>query len=1183
MQNGQISLLRTAKFLPLFLTQFFGSFNDNVYKSGILILLSYKIASVEESNIMATIAGGLFILPFLIFSATAGQLADKYEKSGLIQKIKLAEIFIMGIGSLGIMTSNIYLMFLMLFLMGAQSTFFGPIKFSILPEALTKDQLIAGNALIEAGTFFAILLGSVAGGAVFIVGGAANVVLSIAVILIAIAGWYSSLSIPKTKPKDPNLIISWNIISETISVIETARKNSVVMYAILGTSWFWLVGATFLTQFPGYTKDIIGGSETIVTLLLSIFSIGIAAGCMFCDRLLKSEINPTYVPLGILLISFFLIDLYFASKGYIPDPEHKLSIMEFLSIGRSYRVLFDLFALSLSSGLYIVPLYAIMQYYTKEKFRSRVLGASNIINAVFMVIASLVTVLLFQLCGFNVLQLFLFMAFCNTVVAIYIVKILPDALIRSVLRMILKTLYRVEVSGKENFHAAGKRVLIISNHTSFLDGVLLVAFFPEKVTFAISPIQARRWWIKPLLSLVRTFAINPAHPIKTKTLIKDIRSGLKVVIFPEGRLTETGSLMKIYEGPGMIADKSDAMILPVRIDGAQHSIFSRLRGKLRIKLFPKITITILEPVKFEIDSKLQGRERRVEASKKLYDIMSLMIFESSDYQKTVFEALIDARNTHGFFHRIAEDIKRKPIIYGMFILKSFTLGAILKRKTTYGKNVGIMLPNMIATLLTFYGLQAFGRIPAMINFSAGVSSILHACKISELKTVITSRKFILSANLEEIVQAMQSNGIKIIILEDLAKGLHIFSKIFGIFASLFPLTCFHLIQRVAEIKRGIDYNNPSYNLCKKPAVILFTSGSEGKPKGVVLSHANLLANCYQLLSIIDLNPSDNIFNVLPVFHTFGLLGGAILPIMSGIKVFEYPSPLHYRVIPELIYDTDTTIFFATDTFLAGYAKYAHPYDFYSIRYVIAGAEKLKDETRKLWADRFGVRIFEGYGCTETSPGVAINTPMHFKIGTVGRIFPGMKFVLDKIEGVENGGRLIVSGPNIMLGYLDSTAENGIKFPEYKFSNPDIVKKCKGEKWYDTGDVVLIDDEGYIKIIDRLKRFAKIGGEMVSLMAVETYINEIIQMKPEDIIPGVVTGGTRNAIISLDDEKKGEQLVLVTNVGNAEREMIVTHFKKMGYAELSIPKKIIYMKDIPLLGSGKTDYIKLKELITSGNY
>ena len=973
-------------------------------------------------------------------------------------------------------------------------------------------------------------------------------------------GWISSLYIPETKVCDPDLKFSFNIFKETMELINISKKNHIVYLSILGTSWFWLIGATMITQFPSYTKDVIGGADAIITVFLTTFSLGIGIGCMLCNRLLKGEISPTYVPLGILLITVFLIDLYFASKYYHPNPSHLMTLSEFLLYGPSWRVIFDLFALSVSSGLYIVPLYAIMQYHTKEKFRSRIIGSSNVLNSLFIAVSALVAFALYVL-GFNVMGLFLFLAIANGFVALFICKILPDALIRSVLRMLLKTIYRVEVIGKENYFETGRRALIIANHTSFLDAVLLVAFLPEKVTFAISPIQAKRWWIKPFLNLVSTYSINPAEPMKTKTLIKDIRRGLKVVIFPEGRLTETGSLMKIYEGPGMIADRSDAMILPIRIEGAQYSIFSRLGGKLRTRLFPKIVITMLEPVKFQIPDGLVGRERRVFASKQLYQVMSEMIFLSSDYKKTLFQSLIDAKNLHGMTHRILEDIQRKPMNYQEMISRSFILGSIISIRTKYQENVGLMLPNTSVALLTFFGLQAFGRVPAMINYTTGYSNIISCAKSANVRQIITSKKFILTAGLENLVEKLDEAGLTIVFLEDYKKGFYFFDKLLGFTLGFIPSLYYDLIQRIEEVRNKVNYKDENYHRYEKPAVILFTSGSEGVPKGVALSHSNLLANCYQLLSMLAVDPKDKILNVLPIFHTFGMTGGVVLPIMSGMKVFQYPSPLHYRVIPEMIYDTDTTIFFATDTFLSGYAKYAHPYDFYSIKYVFAGAEKLKEETKKIWSESFGVRIFEGYGCTETSPAISINTPMNYKNGTVGKALPGVSVKIEKVEGIEKGGKLIVSGPNIMLGYYYASDPGAYSFPRHIFAD----KTRPSGNWYDTGDIVDIDEDGFIKIVDRVKRFAKVGGEMVSLQAVEGYIHKLY--------PDHIAG-----IVAIPDARKGEQLVLVSQNPNFSKQDLTKFFRENGYPEIALPKYVINDQELPLLGTGKIDYVKLKQLV-----
>jgi len=594
--------------------------------------------------------------------------------------------------------------------------------------------------------------------------------------------------------------------------------------------------------------------------------------------------------------------------------------------------------------------------------------------------------------------------------------------------------------------------------------------------------------------------------------------------------------MKVYEGPGMIADKSGAMILPVSIRGARYTPFTRLKGKFRIRWFPKITLTFMEPRKFVLPDDIKGRKRRQLAGSKLYDLMAETLFLASNYERTLFQSVLDAREVHGGKHVIVEDIERKPLSYNKFIACSFVLGHELEKSTAVGENVGVLLPNMVSTVITFFSLHAFGRVPALLNFSSGSKNLLSACKTAELKTVYTSSKFIQAAKLEAAVDAIEAAGVQVIALEDLRKNITFGDKLKGFLAALSPQTHYNRICKTQD--------------AKSPAVILFTSGSEGTPKGVVLSHKNLQANRTQLSTRIDFAPTDTVFNAMPVFHSFGLTGGTLLPILSGIRTFFYPSPLHYRIVPELAYDTNATILFGTDTFLTGYGKYANSYDFYNLRYVFAGAEKLKPETTKIWSEKFGVRIFEGYGATETSPGLSINTPMHNLPGSVGRLLPGIQYKLEKVPGIKEGGRLIVSGPNIMSGYLLADQPGVLQPPE--------------DGWYDTGDIVEVNAQDYLFIKGRAKRFAKIGGEMVSLTAVEGFVSNLW---PEG----------EHAVVALPDPKKGEQLVLVTTYTEAAREDIVKYTREQGIAELSIPKIIKTVDKIPLLGTGKTDYVEVKRL------
>lgn len=1135
MHPDQWHLLKTRRFLPLFLTQFLGAFNDNVFKNALIILITFT--AVEQSalspQIMITIAAGIFILPFFLFSAIAGQLADRHDKARLIRIIKTIEIVLMLGAALGFYLQSTGLLMLILFLMGTQSAFFGPIKYGILPDQLEKNELIGGNALIDSSTFVSILLGTICGGLLIMMDNGA-LIISCLVITVSVLGLVSSFSIPATQPVDATLKVNYNFLFETFAIIQQAHQHPVIFRSILGISWFWLFGASFLSQFPTFAKDVIGGNEQVVTLFLATFTVGIAIGALLCNRLLKGEIAATYVPLGIIGMTLFTVDLYFASNSLTDvSPAVLIGAGEYLQSLTHWRILIDLLGISICGGIYIVPLYAIIQDRAELSHMSRTFAATNILNALFMVVSALAISMMLAR-DYTVVQIFLTIAAVNGLMAVYIATLLPRSLVKSILRWVFHTFYRLDIKGGEHFQKLDEKTVIIANHLSFLDALLIGAYAPHHVSFAINTHIAQRWWLRPFLFLADTIALNPANPLSTRALIERVRKGQRIVIFPEGRLTVTGSLMKIYEGPAMIADKTGAQVLPIIISGAQYTPFSRLRGKVRIRWFPKITLTVMPPLRFDLPDEIRGRKRRQAAGVKLYDVMSEMMFRSNSLHPSLFQSLLDARSTHGSGHLIAEDIERKPINYRQLIMRSFILGAALRKHTGECAAIGVLLPNMVNTLICFFGLQAFGRVPAMLNYSTSANNLVSACNTAAIDIVITARRFIQAGKLAHLVDALASAKVRIIYLEELVPQISVLAKVNGALFSLIPRLYYRLNNK------NIDSD--------ATAVILFTSGSEDVPKAVLLSHRNIQANRYQVSSRIDFGPTDIVFNVLPIFHSFGLTGGTLLPVLSGIRTFFYPSPLHYRIIPELVYDTNATLMFGTDTFLSGYARFANAYDFQSIRYVFAGAEKLKEETRQQWAVKFGIRIFEGYGATETSPILCLNTPMHHKPGTVGRLMPCIDYRLEPVPGIHDGGKLLVSGPNIMKGYYLADQAAVLRPPE--------------NGWYDTGDIVSVDETGYLTIKGRVKRFAKIGGEMVSLTAVENYVG---QLWPE----------YSHAVTHMPDPKKGEQIILVTTHPDPQRDALVGYARQNGISELSIPKMLLQIDAIPLLGTGKVDYVALK--------
>ncbi len=780
-----------------------------------------------------------------------------------------------------------------------------------------------------------------------------------------------------------------------------------------------------------------------------------------------------------------------------------------------------------------------MQYFSSRAHRSRVVAANNVVNSVFMIASTILLSLLFSF-EFTVQTAILFISLANLGVAAYIyhllpeIKIIPEALVRWFFRFIISKFYKVEVKGLENFYAAGKRAVIVANHLSYIDPPLIGAYLPEKFIFAIDAEQAQEAWVKPFLRIGESYPIDRTNAMALKALIAEIKKNKKIVIFPEGRISVTGSLMKIYEGPGMIADKADAPILPIRIDGTQYTFFSKVKHLVKRQYCPTITITVLPPVRLTAPPELVGRERRKYIGQELYNIMSDMMFESSDYKKTFFQSLIDAGKIHGFDRRIMQDLDGNKTCYRDLITKSFALGEVIAKNTHINEHVGLMLPSAVGSAITFFAMQAYSRIPTMINFTSGVGTIVSACTTARVKTIYTSRKFIQKAELEKLAFALEQS-FNLVYLEDLKDKIIFSIKFKAFFGGLFPNFYY------SQVCENMDDT--------KAAVILFTSGTEGQPKAVVLSHRNIQANRCQTAARLDFGRHDIAFNTLPLFHCFGMTG-MLLMVLQGIRTFFYPSPLHYRIVPEIMYDVGATILFSTDTFLNGYAQYAHPYDFYSLKYVFAGAEKLKSETRKLWLEKYGIRILEGYGATETAPVVAVNTSMHEKAGTVGKLLPKIEYRLRPIDGITKGGLLCLKGPNIMLGVM-STDHPGVVIP------PSVEEL--GEGWYNTGDIADVDDEGYVQILGRIKRFAKIGGEMISLLVVEE-------------LATALDSENLHAAIHVEDAKKGEKIILLTTSKIIDRESFVSAIKERGVSELHMPKSFVLVDSIPVLATGKIDYM-----------
>ncbi|MEL6711873.1 MAG: MFS transporter [Pseudomonadota bacterium] len=1218
----------SISFWPYMVVQFLSALNQNIIRSTVIM---YILFCMKNNDIMILLVNALFILPTLIFGLLAGRIGLYYDYTRIAQVVKFTEIFTVVLNLYAILTNNIFLMYCSVFLTGVDVVFFGTVKL-VIPTCLLHSRYYnLSNSFIEASTYIGILLGTILGGFAFLddyIGFSIRMFM----LVIAVLGFLISLLIPKSNNNIVKNNSSFALYNDSdLDIFKYVYNKSVLFYTALATAWFWLLGSIVMSIMPILAKSVMNSSVFITNIFLSVFSIGIVIGSYIVYKLLDGEITLKYCILALLGVSLCSLDLYYIVPLVINKID--IDIIEFLSIPLNIRILFDLLLLCICLSIFVIPVFSLLQLAVVDHQNSnRIIGVVNLYHTVMMMFSTILLSFLFFI-GLSISKILLVVACMNIfviVIAYYAIpnsRLIPLSIWRVVLRFLLSRIYNINVKNIENYKEVGEKLIIIANHISYFDAFFIAAFIPvDRVCFAIDAGICKKylWW--PFNNIINVFPVNILDPFSIKNMIAKVNRGEVLVIFPEGRVTKTGGVMKIQEGAGVIAYRSGANILPIFLDA----------GKSYGKIFPSMTMQIFPIIKFITDDEITAKEKRKRIANQIYDHMLYMRYQTNNKPCSLYQQLIRSGKLHGM-NRVVffNDINCfNGITYNDIILKSIVMSRVLKNEHV----LGIMLPTTMATVVLLYSMQLRNITSVMLNFTLGIDVLLSSVQNLKLKTIYTSQQFINQANLEHMVEALKRKNINVIFLEDVRDNqISIVDKIAGYVYSFFPSYYYNYVSP------NVDIDDIS--------MILFTSGSESQPKSVCLSHKNIYSNLSQALSTVNINHQDVIMHTLPMFHSFGMFG-MFIAVRTSAKAFLYPSPLDYKIIPQIFYEISGTVMFSTNKFLESYEKHAHDYDFFSARYIFAGAEKLQEEVSKRWFDKFGQRILQGYGATEASPVISLNTHLLCRKNTVGKVIPGISIKTCKVEGYDdniqnpthavgkntidiakdshgvdnfkgvnhkkdadnvkanlieneqsnlnnsqqdgsltngvhdsvkndvveigynkymsNKGELYIKGDNVMKGYLDynnlqvkcDNKDSAILWSQY-FSKIRRNWKYSGidmHGWYATGDIVSIDNDGYISIIGRIKRFIKIAGEMIALDAIEVFYSKYVK---------------ECAVIEyyLNDR---ECFILFVTDKSFDMDKVLSLIESNNVSMLYKPYEIVFIEEIPLFVNGKVNYNILKK-------
>jgi acyl-[acyl-carrier-protein]-phospholipid O-acyltransferase/long-chain-fatty-acid--[acyl-carrier-protein] ligase len=1115
-------------FWALIATQFQVAFNDSAIKKLVVFLAVASSMPEEDRNSFVMMASGLFALPFIFFSMYGGFLATRFSKRAVTIGVKLFEVGVMLFFTLALVHQSLYFGLAAVALMGTHSAFFGPSKYGLLPELLPEPRLSWGNGIIEMGTVVAIISGE-----------AVAALLSehlhwsplsgLLLLGFTVVGLLTSLAIDKVPPADPTRAFRWNSFGELWREVQAIRKDRVLWLSLWGTTYFWFLAALLDQNIVFYGSDVLHVTETKIAILLAALAVGTGLGGLSAGYLSGNKIEYGLIPLGALGMSVFSIAL--------SRPGWSFTTVALL-----------LPALGFSTGFFLVPLNAMQQHRPPVERKGGVLAASNLLSFVGMLFAAGAAAILMNTLHIGPQGIFLMSAIATATATAYVLYLLPDALLRLVLWLLTHTIYRIRIDGRHNIPEHGG-ALLVANHAAYIDAVLLGASTDRQVRFIMYKDIYEHPLIKPFAKIMKAIPISPS--MGPRELIRSLRSaseaiqaGEVVCIFAEGQMTRTGQLLPFARGLERIMKDVEAPIIPVALEGVWGSIFSFERGRF----FWKVPEHLPYPVTVSFGAPLPHTATALEVRERVQDLYSAAWAHRKERMKTIGRAFVASARRHPFRFAMADGLTG-AVSFGAALTRSIFLARRLRKTWDGQENVGILLPPSVPGGLVNLAAFLSGRVPVNLNYTASDDVIASCARQCGLKTVITSKAF-----LEKVKLTVPGETV---LLEEVAARPGGGEKLIAALMTWMMPSGMLLKTLGGGRRAALD----------DLATIIFSSGSTGDPKGVMLTHYNIGSNVDQIGQTFALDGKDRILGILPFFHSFGFTATLAMPAVLGVGVIYHVSPLDARAIGALTSKFGATFLLATPTFLQAYIRRCEPSDFGSIRFVMAGAEKLPDRVAQAFEDRFGVRPMEGYGCSECSPVVTVNTrdyraqgfrQVGGKRGKIGHPLPGMSVRIVDPEtlaprALGEAGLLLVRGPNVMKGYL---------------GQPEKTAAVLKDGWYTTGDMAALDEDGFLTITDRLSRFSKIGGEMVP------------HVKVEDVLQDV-SGVTDRvfAVTGVPDEKKGEKLVVLHMLDEAPLKACLEKLATAGLPNLWVPRanQFFRVEAIPHLGTGKLDLRKIKEI------